>query len=207
MRNGSIAALLFFMAPVPALTAQEYQSHFPPEEFKARREKVFDRIGPDAVAVLQGAHEPGGFVYPRQDSVFYYLRGVENPHSYLLLDGRSRKATLYLSPRGIGRGERVLSVEKPDLARQWTGVDEALPAEKLALPRVNVIYTMFSPAEGQGQSRGELLARNAKILADPWDGRVSREANFVSLLVARHPRAEIRKAWPCTMSGITLRPR
>ena len=37
----------------PAL-AQHYQSDFPPQEFQARWSKLFDRIGEDAVAVVQG---------------------------------------------------------------------------------------------------------------------------------------------------------
>ncbi len=142
---------------------QEYQAHFPPEEFKARRDKVFDRIGDNAVAVLQGAPDPGGYIYPRQSNAFYYLCGVENPHSYLLLDGRMRKATLYLAGNGQGRGARVLSAENPDGAKKMTGVDEVLPADKLAGICVGV----------QG--------RNTRAPADFWDGRVSREANFIAL--------------------------
>lgn len=75
-----------------------YQSDFPPEEFKARWERVFDKVGSNAVAILQGAPQPGGFIMPRQDNNFYYLCGVETPHSYLLLDGRRRKVILYLPP-------------------------------------------------------------------------------------------------------------
>lgn len=46
--------------------AQHYQSDFPPEEFKARWAKVFEKIGGDAVAVLQGMSQTDGFIYPRQ---------------------------------------------------------------------------------------------------------------------------------------------
>ncbi len=31
-----------------------------------------------------------GFQLPRQMNEFYYLCGVETPHSYLYLDGRTR---------------------------------------------------------------------------------------------------------------------
>ena len=76
-----------------------YQTDFPPEEFKARWAKVFDRIGEDAVAIVQGAPLTNGFIYPRQTNEFYYLCGVETPGSYVLLDGRDRRVTLYLPPR------------------------------------------------------------------------------------------------------------
>ena len=34
-----------------------------------------------------------GFIFPRQSNEFYYLCGVETPHSYLVLDGKSRTVT------------------------------------------------------------------------------------------------------------------
>jgi Xaa-Pro aminopeptidase len=58
------------------LEAQHYQTDFPPEEFKARWVRVFDRIGADAVAVIQGAPLATGFNLPRQNNSFYYLSGI-----------------------------------------------------------------------------------------------------------------------------------
>jgi len=203
MKRTILAAILWLMALPGALPAQDYQTFFPPEEFKARRATVFDKIGSNAIVLLQGAADPGGFVYPRQSNTFYYLCGVENPFSYLLLDGQTRKVTLFLSGRGIGQGDRVLSLGNVERAKQLTGVDEVLGIERLFAsdpqargrgPRV--IYTPFSPAEGQGQSRGELQARDSRILADPWDGRPSREAGLVARLMTRFPRAQIQDLTP-----------
>src|SRR4051812_43466724 len=89
------ALCLAWPALVRAQSALYYQPHFPPEEFKARWEKLYDRIGARAVAVVQGMPQVNGFIYPRQNNEFFYLCGVETPHSCLLLDGQSRKATLY----------------------------------------------------------------------------------------------------------------
>jgi Xaa-Pro aminopeptidase len=60
----------------------------------------------------------------------------------------------------------------------------------------SVIFTPFSPAEGAGQSRGEIVSANAGIASDYWDGRVSREAHFAALLGARFSRAEVRDLSP-----------
>ena len=68
-----------------------YQPHFPPEEFKARWEKIFGKIGDKSVALVAGAPSVGGFLFPRQFNEFYYLCGVETPGSYMLLDGRSHR--------------------------------------------------------------------------------------------------------------------
>lgn len=191
-----VFALALYLVLAAAGAGQHYQEHFPPEEFAARRAKVFEWIGDQAVAVLQGAPDPGGFIYPRQSNVFYYLSGVENPYAYLLLDGRTKRTTLFLSGRATGRGERVLSLDKPDIAKTLTGVDDVQTLDKLGDLKADVIYTMFAPAEGQAQTRGNLRARDARILNDPWDGRLSREAHFISRLTIRNPRSEIRDLTP-----------
>ncbi|MCZ6777105.1 MAG: aminopeptidase P N-terminal domain-containing protein, partial [Ignavibacteria bacterium] len=103
-----------------------YQSHFPPEEFKARWERVFDKIGDDAIAIVQGAAQVNGYIPFRQTNEFYYLCGIETPHSYVLLDGRNRKVTLFLPPRNerLERAEgKVLSANDAELVKELTGVD------------------------------------------------------------------------------------
>jgi Xaa-Pro aminopeptidase len=174
---------------------QEHQSHFPPEEFKARWEKVFDRIG-DSAAIIQGAADNGGFLYPRQSNTFYYLCGVENPHAYLYLDGKNRKVTLYLTDTGGAHGNRILSLNNPERVKARTGVDAVKHADQLRAINERTIYTPFSPAEGHAQSRHELLAADRKAASDFWDGRVSRANRFIALLRTRFPRAEIRDLSP-----------
>ena len=198
------ALALSLLIPVAA-QAQPYQSDFPPDEFRARWGRIFDRIGPDAVAVVQGAPLARGFVYPRQSNEFYYLCGIETPHAYLALDGRSRTATLYLPPRNerLERSEgRVLSADDAERVKAVTGADDVRSTREMAgewpasLGRVAAVYTPFQPAEGQGESRGELRAANLAALDDPWDGRLGREARFVELVRARFPRAEVRDLSP-----------
>src|SRR5262245_7937219 len=126
MKRFTLLALSLLL-PV-ALLAQtpHYQSHFPPEEFKARWAKVFDQIGNRAVAIVQGVPLARGFALPRQSNEFYYLSGIETPGAYLLLDGRMRKATLLLPPRNerLERSEgKVLSADDAELVRQLTGAD------------------------------------------------------------------------------------
>ncbi len=185
-------------------SAPWYQNDFPPEEFQARWAKVYEKIGSNAVAVLQGVPLTNGFLMPRQGNEFYYLCGVETPHSYLLLDGRQKKATLFLPPRNprLESAEgKVLSAEDASLVKQLTGADEVfsnetMRGEWLGRGGPREIYTLFSPAEGNSQSRGELLAANAAISADSWDGRLPRELHLVGLLRARYPRARIEDLTP-----------
>jgi len=178
------------------LYSQEHQSHFSPDEFKARWEKVFDKIGNEAIAIVQGLPDNGGFITPRQSNAFYYLCGVENFHSYLLLDGVNRKVILYLSTTRTRHPKRELSLDDVQWIKARTGVDEVLGIDTLRDLRPRIIYTPFSPAEGQGQSRGELLMANRKVADDYWDGRISRENHFIGLLRTRNRRVEIRDLTP-----------
>jgi len=144
---------------------------------------------------------------PRQYNELYYLCGVETPHSYLMLDGRSQRAILYLPPRNerLERSEgRVLSAADAELARQKTGADEVLSTEALrgdwlgglGEPAPKRIFTPFQPGEGSAESRYEIQQAEAGIAADPWDGRLSRTGQLVALLRARHPRVEVADLTP-----------
>jgi Xaa-Pro aminopeptidase len=200
----AVAVLSTILAGAATSRAQPHQSDFPPEEFRARWEAVFDRIGADAVAVVQGAPLADGFELPRQSNTFYYLTGVETPGAALMLDGRTRQATLYLPPRNerLERSEgKVLSAEDAELGRRLTGADQVKSTAEMgpAWPAGDAkveLYAETAPAEGHAQSRYELKAAATAIAADPWDGRLPRETRFVELLRLRNPRATIRDLTP-----------
>jgi Xaa-Pro aminopeptidase len=192
--------------------AQYYQTDFPADEFRSRHARLFDAIGTAAVAVIQGMPQTEGFTLPRQHNTFYYLSGIETPGAYLLLDGRSRKATVYLparNPRLEAAEGRVLSAEDGELVKRISGVDDVKPLQQMMetnWPLMTgsgagnqpspAIFAEFSPAENQGQSRGELVAAETARMNDPWDGTGSRQRRFVELLRGRHPRTELRNLNP-----------
>jgi Xaa-Pro aminopeptidase len=217
------AALALAAALVPStVAAQYYQTDFPAEEFKARHSQVFQKIGDNAVAVVQGVQQTEGFTLPRQHNTFYYLSGIETPGAYLLLDGRSKQVTLYLPPRNqrLEAAEgRVLSADDVELVKRISGADEVKPLAEMSgtsWPLITAgaqgqrgqgpgggrgaappaIYAEFSPAENQGQSRGELLSAETARSNDFWDGTSSRQRRFVELLRARQPRADVRDLNP-----------
>ena len=203
-------SLIFLIAGAVAVrgeAAPYHQTDFPPEEFKARWEVIFNKIGNQAVAVVQGAARTNGFIFPRQTNEFYYLCGIETPGSYLLLDGRTRKTTLYLPARDArleSAEGKVLSAGDADLVKSLSGADEVLSTDAmregwLLIPKGEApreVYTLFSPAEGAEQSRYELMDSNASIAADYWDGRISRESRLVELLRARFWRSQIKDLTP-----------
>jgi Xaa-Pro aminopeptidase len=201
----TVAACIVCPVAGRAQDEPDYQLDFPPEEFKTRWDKVFTKIGDRGVAIVSGAPLTNGFIVPRQSNEFYYLCGIETPHSYLVLDGKTKKVTLYLPPanRRLESAEgRVLSADDAALVKKLTGVDEVksnrlMKEDDLAqVKAAEVIYTHFAPAEGAAQSRGELRAANASIKADYWDGRESREENFAALLRKRFPNAQVKDLTP-----------
>ena len=182
-----------------------YQTDFPPAEFQARWNVVFDKIGDRAIAIVQGAPKANGFLLPRQTNEFYHLCGIETPHAYLILDGRDRRVTLMLPPRDARMESaegKIISADDADLVKQLTGAQAVASTNlmteewmrQLIGDSTNAIFTPFAPAEGNAQSRGELRAANNAILHDPWDGRLarssSRRAVEVSLSKSRNTRPD-----------------
>lgn len=183
------------------------QTDFPKEEFIQRRSRVYDAIGSKAMAVVQGASNVDGFRPFRQTNEFYYFTGLEVPHSLLVMDGRSKRSTVYLphrdAPRDANEG-KTLSAEDADLVKSLTGVDAVKDIESFArdmkyllVPSpAPTIVTPFSPAERGTDSRDELIGYQAGVSSDPWDGRPSREGHFISLLRSRFPQFEIKDLSP-----------
>src|SRR5262249_37075126 len=92
----AIGLLALAAAPLaqPVFTGPEV---FPPEEFAARRAKLMAQIG-DGVAILQGTTERPGEQALRQNNQLFYLVGVVEPRAIAVIDGKTKKTTVYLQP-------------------------------------------------------------------------------------------------------------
>jgi Xaa-Pro aminopeptidase len=202
--------LLLLLAPA-TLSAQEgipfFTTDFPPEEFAARRARVYDEIGSGKIALVQGASSPPGYTRFRQSNEFYYLCGVESPHAYLLLDGTQRVASLYLPHRNEGRERvegKVLSAEDAELIKKLAGVEAVYGSELLAehlaryarAAQVPTLLTPFSPAEGLATSRDGAVRAVADAASDPWDGSPAREGRFSASLRTRFPQFDVQDLSP-----------
>jgi Xaa-Pro aminopeptidase len=196
-----IVALLSLTTSVAA------QDAFPPEEFAARRAKVYAAIGENGVALVAGASSPVGYTKFRQTNEFHYLCGIEVPHAYLLLDGRTKSATAFLPHRNEARERsegKVYSAEDADEVKSRFGVESVAAVERLAETLAGfartapqrTIWTPFAPAEGGVTSRDAAIRYVADVASDPWDGRPSREGQFIGLIRARFPHFEIRDLTP-----------
>ena len=96
MRRHVLCGFLFlFLINAGSFAQPVFTDIFPAEEFAARRARVIDQIG-EGVAILQGTTERPGEQPLRQNNQFYYLCGVVEPRAILVLDGKTKRSTLYL---------------------------------------------------------------------------------------------------------------
>ena len=176
---------------------------FPPQEFAARRARVYDRIG-DAVAIVVGTTERPGEQPLRQGNQFHYLTGVVEPQAYVVLDGRTRRTTLFLRPHDERRESRQFGPElyPGDSAARATGIDGVVDRATLgdAVARLaaegRTIYTPFRPEVLGSASSGDVVRLARTIRNDPWDGRPSREEAFRAKLQAAAPTSTLRDLDP-----------
>lgn len=159
---------------------------FAPEEFAARRQKVFDRID-GGRALLAGATNAGTVGGFRQFNDFYYLCGVEMPFAYLLLDAEACRSTLYL-PAHDERRERVdgptLSAADAELITAISGVEYIKESGALVsdLASASKLFAPHDPAEGYLVSLDALQANQKRIDDDPLNGRPSSETHLNTVL-------------------------
>jgi len=211
------AAVLVAIAIAPQAAAQDaplFTSDFTPAEFAARRAQVMDAIGEDGIALVQGAGLGEAYSRFRQTNDFYYLCGIETPNAYLLIDGGSRRTTLYLPHRNERREAtegKVLSAEDKELVQKLSGIDAVagldLLGEHLAryggAGATRPIHVPLAPAEGLSVSRSGPLQATGQAAADPFDGRPSREGALVRSLRERFPWLEVRNLTP-TLDALRL---
>jgi Xaa-Pro aminopeptidase len=200
---GGVVAVLGAVAIAhPFAQNPVFTTAFPAEEFAAHRAALLERIG-DAVAVLQGAAETGSYLPFRQNNQFFYLSGVEVPRAIVLLDGRTKRTTLFLPPRNerMERSEGPVLGPGPEAAR-LTGISDVRPRETFgdaftaAVGSGRVVYAPVRTESVAAVTPDSALRSMAATAADPWDGRPSREATFASKLKAAAPAAEIKDLDP-----------
>ncbi|NQT86008.1 aminopeptidase P family protein [bacterium] len=174
---------------------------FTAEEFRARRQRILDTIGDEAVALVQGADYPPGLYAFRQYNEFYYLCGIEVAHAYLLMNGKTGKSTLFLPRDSQIRRDHdrpVPAVDNPDLAMEISGVDAVRGIEDLGsqVHNAGAVYTPFRHGQGLNMTHGSAASWHSAVLADPWDGRPHRGTQCISLLQSRYPGLQLRDLTP-----------
>ena len=182
---------LWFCLALPLCAQPVITDAFPPQEYAERRAKVMQKLG-EGIAILQGATERAGEQPFRQATQFAYLTGVVEPRAILVMDGTSRRSTLFLYPKNE-RWERSMygpGLSPGEEAARATGIEMVLArgdfqatVEGVAKGK-RTIYTPFRPEVLESASAEGPVALAKANKADPWDGRATREEIFRAKLQA-----------------------
>ncbi len=181
MKKVVAALVVSFMAGVGTRAEDSRALTFDKAEYAARRAKLMAQI-PDGIAVVWGA-----LALP-QSNDFNYLCGVKVPRAVLIVDGvRKASHIFHTTTENYLRGEGM-SVELARDPKGATGVENYYRTDQFTTvltqlaSQSKAIYTPFRAEEA---SR-EVAANNE------WDGRLTREQQFVKNLKERFPQVEVR---------------
>jgi Xaa-Pro aminopeptidase len=171
-------------------------------EHAARRARLMAEIG-DGAAIVLGATTPESDVAFRQNHDFFYLTGVEVPDAMLIVDGARKESVLFFTmdkQTADGLGIPVDLIAAPVA---YTGLERAMAVDQFAgylaglVNRRQPIYTMFKPEEiGPENSNEKFNALQKSMTLNVWDGRLTRELQFVKQVRERFPQAEVRDVSP-----------
>lgn len=194
----------FFLTLMLCISVIEVKAQltFEKYEYANRREKLMDMI-PDGIVIIRGASEPLGDLPFTQYNNMMYFAGVEIPDAILIVDGEKRVSTLFFTiDEGHADGENI----SLDLVRNpvnITGIEHYLPYEdfsetlKNRLTKGTVIYTPFSPEEYIGENSMEKFNKFKRTVTDnEWDGRLTPEMQFVTVLNRRFPDNQVLNCTP-----------
>jgi Xaa-Pro aminopeptidase len=154
--------------------------------------------------MIQGTTERPGEQPLRQANQFFYISGVVEPRAILLIDGKTRRSTLFLNPRNDRREKMMFGpgLFPGEEAVKATGIESVLARDefKTALEALakdgRTIYTPFRPEVLGCASSSDPAALARANKNDPWDGRESREEAFRAHLKSAAPQSEIKDLDP-----------
>jgi len=197
-----IVALGVVAGAVLLATSAFSAGSFDKAEYAARRGRLMEKIG-DGAAVFLGAPTPANDNPFRQGHDFFYLTGVEIPDAFLVVDGLRKESVLFFTMSEAAADGEAIPLELIRAPVEYSGIERALPAEQFSANlsglanRGRPLYTMFKPEElGRENSNEKFNALQKSMTLSPWDGRLTRELQFVRQLRDRFPQADVRDSSP-----------
>lgn len=201
MNHFKIKLLIIFALFLNIAKAQDMWKYFTPDDFAKRRAKVMEQIG-DGIAILQGTELPEAYIKFRQDNNFYYLTGVEIPGAILILNGKTKATTLLVPDNIPGDIKQEAHIKAGEDAAKLYKMNAVLSTTLFTnllnsyANRNQAFYIITSPEETTEMSRDRCMALRTARLNDPWDGRISKELNFLKKLKDRYPLITIKDLTP-----------
>jgi Xaa-Pro aminopeptidase len=175
---------------------------FDKAEFSARRSRLMEKIG-DGAAVILGAKTRADDNDFRQGHDFFYLTGLELHDAVLVVDGLRKESALFFTMDERTADSYAIPLDLIRKPVEYSGIERSFPADQFDaqltgfVNRNKAVYTMFKPEElGRENSNEKFNALLETMTLDPWDGRLTRELQFVKHLRERFPQADVRDVSP-----------
>ncbi len=194
------AVLIFYVALlfVFGVHASFAASDFPKSEYSMRRSRIIEKI-PDGIAIILGATSTISDRQFFQNNDFFYFCGVEVPNAVLIIDGIRKKSSLFFSLNENEARSEGLPLELVHNPKEVTGIEAIYPYNRLTLTlldlasRTKIFYTMHKPEELMRENSNEKFrAFQNTITMNLWDGRLTRELQFVKKLQEKFPHVEVK---------------
>ena len=196
--RGRVFASAIVACVVLLATSTFSAAAFDKAEYAARRSRLMAQIG-DGAAIFLGATTPASDVAFRQGHDFFYMTGVEIPDAVLVVDGLRKESVLFFTMDEATADGFAIPTDLVRAPVVYTGIERAMPAEQFSTylaglaNRNRILYTMFKPEEvGPENSNEKFNALQKSMTLNMWDGRLTRELQFVKQLRDRFPQAEVR---------------
>jgi len=190
------------IAAAPIHSAQPPKELANKAEYAARRARVMEKIG-DGAAVVWGAQTRSDDNDFRQGHDFFYLTGIEVHDAVLVIDGLRKESVVFFSMDEATADSYAIPLDLVRAPAAYTGIERALPIAQFNaqltgwVNRNRMVYTAFKPEElGRENSNEKFNAIQRSITENTWDGRLTRELQFVKLLRERYPQADVRDLSP-----------
>lgn len=190
--------MILVLAPLLVLNGQNFDN----DEFATRRAEFMEQI-PDGIAIILGATTPTGDAHFFQTNDFYYFTGVETPNAILIIDAVHKESLIFFTLSEDGARGEGLPVELVNDPVKATGIENAYPLERfssiitrLSLQTAN-IYTPFKPGEiNQVNTNEKFNSLQRTMTMNIWDGRLTRELQFVKTLKDKFPYITVTDCSP-----------
>jgi Xaa-Pro aminopeptidase len=172
--------LLFCCLTLLSVLQPAAASPFSKAEYAARRAQLMKQF-PDGLIIIPGAASRPDYYTFMQNNNFLYLTGVEKENAFLVIDPKANKSILFADRVNDSIFENVM---RPAALRKYLG-------ERVG--EVKTFYTCFLPEELMRECSNEKGGTLRYTMTDnEWDGRLTREMQFVEKLKAGFPGVTVR---------------
>ena len=202
MKRLSWFLLLLLTLIISEQSASASDLLFEKAEYAARRSKLMEKI-PDGIAIVLGAMDRTDNYEHYQNNDFVYFSGVEIPNAMLIIDGIRKESILFFTISEKGARNEGLSLELIRKPIEVIGIEKVKPIEEFSsyLSKIaretKTFYTSFIPEELMRERTLEKLRTlEHTMVGNEWDGRLTREMQFVGKLKAKFPSVDVRDTSP-----------